>query len=49
MKGCRYKKFRVKTAEALGDCSRLRQVRQGGTRQKLKQDTRRAINDAQDC
>ena len=46
MKGNRYKKFRVKSAEALGDCSRLRQMRQGGTRQALKRETRQELSQA---
>jgi hypothetical protein len=46
MKKARYKKYGVKTADSLGDCRRLRQVRQGGTRQQLNRETRREVEDS---
>jgi len=41
----RYKKYRVKTADSLGDCSKLRQCRQGGVRQQLRRELRREVNE----
>ena len=39
-----YKKYKVKTADSLGDCSKLRQCRQGGVRQELRRELQREVD-----